>query len=198
MKVYPYRLISDRTHGLSSDARSNSLVVAFMALIQLLLGCNPIDAAALRAFPGAEGFGANALGGRGGRVIEVTNLNDSSSGSLRNCIIASGPRTCVFRTGGTITLNSQLLITNPNLTIAGQTAPGGGIALRSAPTYSKTLLMVAAPNVIIRHIRVRPGKPNAGLPVSSQQALQIGNDNSEVYNVILDHVSATWGIDGDM
>ncbi len=82
------------------------------------------------AFPGAEGFGAGSVGGRGGKVYEVTNTNDSGSGSLRSCIEASGPRICIFRTGGLITLNSPLTILNPYITIAGQTAPGGGITIK--------------------------------------------------------------------
>lgn len=155
-------------------------------------------ALALPAFPGAEGFGANAVGGRGGAIIEVTNLNDSGTGSLRACVEASMPRTCVFRTGGTIVVKSQLLVTKPYLTIAGQTAPGGGIALRSDPSYPKTLLMIAAHDVIVRHLRVRPGRVDPELVVSSQQGIQIGNGATEVYNVILDHVSVTWGIDGNV
>lgn len=152
------------------------------------------------AFPGAEGFGANSLGGRGGSVIEVTNLNDSGAGSLRAAIDASGARTVVFRIGGTIVLNSHLEIRNPFITIAGQTAPGGGIALRANPAWTgrTKLIEVSAHDVIIRYIRVRPGKLNSGIPVGSQQAIEIGDfsENVNIYNVILDHVSGSWGIDG--
>jgi len=82
------------------------------------------------AFIGAEGFGANSVGGRGGTVIEVTNLKDAGKGSLRKAIQANFPRTIVFRVGGTITLKSKLPIENPFCTIAGQTAPGDGILIR--------------------------------------------------------------------
>jgi hypothetical protein len=85
------------------------------------------------AFPGAEGYGAKSVGGKGGRVIEVTNLNDSGSGSLRACIEARGPRTCVFRVAGYIDLESEIIISHPYLTVAGQTAPGDGICLRMRP-----------------------------------------------------------------
>ena len=89
------------------------------------------------AFPGAEGFGAAAVGGRGGTVIEVTNLNDSGPGSFRAAVGASGPRTVVFRVGGTIELQSTILFTNPYITIAGQSAPGGGIAFKNSLYFNR-------------------------------------------------------------
>ena len=113
------------------------------------------DALPLPAFPGAEGYGALARGGRGGRVIEVTNLNDSGPGSLRAAVNASGPRIVVFRVGGTIELKSDIIIRGEDqayLTIAGQTAPGGGILLKK---YG--LLLINTHDIVVRHIRVRPG-----------------------------------------
>jgi pectate lyase len=128
--------------------------------------------------PGAEGYGAASVGGRGGRVTEVTNLNDSGTDSLRACAEASGPRTCVFRTGGTITLTNRLWIRNPFLTIAGQTAPGGGIQIRGdAITIANTH------DVIIRYIRHRRG------PGGDGKGIQVGAGS---YDVIIDHSSFGW------
>jgi len=118
---------------------------------QILLFDGEADSAVIPAFPGAEGFGAYTVGGRGGRVIEVTNLNDSGPGSFRAAVEAEGPRTVVFRLSGTIKLENPLIIKNPNITIAGQTAPGDGICVQG---YG---IDVYANNVVIRFLRNRPG-----------------------------------------
>jgi len=138
------------------------------------------------AFPGAEGFGANTVGGRGGTIIKVTNLNNSGSGSLREAINASGPRIVVFETGGIINLTSDLNITNPYLTIAGQTAPGDGICVKGGT------LVIAADNVIIRGLRIRPGDQTD----SDVDAIRIAANTSETTNnIIIDHCSLSWARD---
>jgi Big-like domain-containing protein len=153
------------------------------------------------AFPGAEGGGANSVGGRGGTVYEVTNLNNAGTGSLRVCIDASGPRTCVFRTGGTISLSSTLTITNPYITIAGQTAPGGGIQLAGpsgAQAAGYPSLMVKTHNVVVRYLRIRRGHNTGEVcnqnPWSCGMSLEVlantASDNA--YNIVFDHVSAQW------
>jgi pectate lyase len=150
----------------------------------------PFGATTLAAFPGAEGFGAGTVGGRGGKVYRVTNLSDSGSGSLRACAEAARPRICVFRTGGTIRLTSQLDIEDPYLTIAGQTAPGGGITLRLSPRYPKATVKIETHDVIIRGIRVRTGASRR----SSSQRRGVTIEGA-AYNVIIDHVSVSWATD---
>lgn len=147
----------------------------------------------LPAFPGAEGFGALATGGRGGRVLFVTNLNDSGAGSLREALQATGARTVVFRTGGTIELYSPLEIENPDVTIAGQTAPGDGITLKNHPSNDDVTLNIATSNVILRYLRVRTG-PSAQKS-SSLDSVRIADNDREVRNVIIDHCSFSWGVD---
>lgn len=142
-------------------------VAALAAVVLAALAPARAAPATLPAFPGAEGGGALAKGGRGGAVLEVTNLNDSGPGSLRACVAARGPRTCVFRVGGTILLRSSLVVLNPYLTVAGQTAPGGGIQLvgpfstgdPAAPdnTGNWSSLYVRTHDVVIRYLRIRHG-----------------------------------------
>jgi hypothetical protein len=87
--------------------------VAALCLCLAFSGEPATAAESVKAFPSAEGFGANAVGGRGGRVLEVTTLNDSGDGSLRSCMEAAGPRVCVFRVSGTITLKSAIKVHTP-------------------------------------------------------------------------------------
>ncbi len=139
----------------------------------------------LPAFPGAEGWGACSKGGRGGVVLKVTNLCDSGAGSFRDAVMNPEPRTIVFEVSGTILLTSDLTITHPFLTIAGQTAPGDGICLRGFP-----LNIANTHDIIIRSIRVRPGI-ESGLPGSEINALEIRNSE----NIIVDHCSFSWSAD---
>jgi hypothetical protein len=142
------------------------------------------------AFPGAEGSAAGSVGGRGGQVIEVTNLNDSGSGSLRACVQASGPRICVFRVSGLISNKSRLQVGNPYLTIAGQTAPGGGIVL-GGPNQSGEALFISTHDVIVRYVTYNGDNPNTPTgPDTGTVGFELTSGN--VYNVILDHVSARW------
>jgi len=140
------------------------------------------------AFPGAEGFGANSVGGRGGRVIEVTNLSDNGPGTLRAAIEAEGPRIVVFRVAGTIELKTSLEIIHPYITIAGQTAPGGGVTLKGYPSTENTPLIVNTHDVIIRYLRSRPG-PTTEKSSHGSAIVILG------YNVIIDHCSFSWAID---
>jgi pectate lyase len=144
------------------------------------------SAVALPAFPGAEGFGTQTPGGRGGRVIEVTTLEDDGPGSLREAVTAKGPRTIVFHVGGTIRLKSHLRVTEPFVTIAGQTAPGSGILLRDA------CLFIQTHDVVVRFIRSRVG---ASLVegFNTQNAVQVEGDDA--FNIVVDHCSFSWSID---
>ena len=153
---------------------------------------NPVAMAAdnIPAFPGAEGFGAYSVGGRGGAVIEVTNLDDSGPGSLRAAIDASGPRIVVFRVSGTIGLVPSLVIRNPYITIAGQTAPGGGITLRDLRAETDPLLAIQTHDVVVRYLTWRAGPPAAGDAVGI-----IADHAHDTYNIVVDHNSMSWGID---
>ena len=133
------------------------------------------------AFPGAEGAGRLAKGGRGGRVLRVTNLEDKGPGSLRAAVEAEGPRTIIFDVGGTIRLAKPLVIRNGRVTIAGQTAPGGGITLRDRA------IEIKADDVIVRYIRTRLGDESK----VESDAFTISSGR----RIIVDHVSASWSVD---
>ncbi|NCF91598.1 MAG: pectate lyase [Verrucomicrobiaceae bacterium] len=154
----------------------------------ILLSCQIIFAdTAQLAFPGAEGYGRFAKGGRGGDVYHVTQLGDQGEGSFRAGLENTDrPRTIVFDVSGTIQLEKPLVVKDiDGLTIAGQTAPGDGITLRD-----QTFQIKDSSNIIVRFIRVRLGDESK----TSADTINI----SRAEHVILDHVTATWGVDGTM
>ena len=165
--------------------------IALAVIVTMAIAHSSVQAASgVAAFPGAEGFGAGAVGGRGGKVYEVTNTNDSGAGSLRNCVQASGPRVCVFRTGGLIVLKTALSVRNPYITIAGQTAPGGGITLRTAS--GGDVFSTRTSQVVMRYLSVRPG------PGGSNHGDQIASNGGTLSNIVLDHMTYSWGVDSDV
>ena len=147
------------------------------------------NSGALPAFPGAQGGGAASVGGRGGAVFEVTNLNDGGTGSLRACIEASGPRICVFRVAGMITQKSDMTVNNPYLTVAGQTAPGQVII--GGPGNTGEALRISTHDTIVRYVTFSaddvntPSGPDTG-------TVGYSITNATAYNNILDHASMRW------
>ena len=140
-------------------------------------------AAKIPAFPGAEGGGAFTVGGRGGKVFVVKSLEDKGPGTLREAVEAKGPRTVVFGVAGIIVLETPLSINNPFITITGQSAPGDGVCVRGQTTEINTH------DVVIRHMRFRRGS------LKKRDDALGGNP---VGNVIVDHVSASWGLDENL
>jgi pectate lyase len=138
------------------------------------------------AFPGAEGFGARATGGRGGRVIKVTNLGTSGAGSLQAALDVNAPRIVVFAVSGVIP--GDVEVTHGNVTIAGQTAPGAGITIAGRLTGAYDY---AVQNIIVRHLRVRPPRCGTGCDAAQYDAIQFSRNNT----LILDHVSVAYGAD---
>ena len=150
------------------------LLMGMFAVVLSLAAAGSVAAADLPAFPGAEGYGAKTAGGRGGRVIAVTNLNASGPGSLQAACEAKGPRIVVFKVAGTI--DGDVRIKQDHITIAGQTAPGDGITIKGN-------LGIDANDVVIRYIRVR----------TDHEGDAVGGRYRK--NIILDHVSASWSSD---
>lgn len=141
--------------------------------------------AAIPAFPGAWGGGMYSFGGRGGRTIVVTSLEDSGPGTLRDALEQPGPRIVVFNVAGIIRLKDRLRIRAPYVTIAGNTAPGDGVCVAGNTVELETH------DVIIRHMRFRRGETDPGDRNDSIGGNPVGN-------VMIDHVSASWGLDENM
>jgi hypothetical protein len=137
------------------------------------------------AFPGAEGGGAFSFGGRGGKVFVVTSLEDRGPGTFREACEAGGARTVVFNVAGIIRLKTPLIIRAPYITIAGQTAPGDGVCIAGESVWINTH------DVVIRYMRFRRGETNVG-----RRDDAIGGN--PVGNIMIDHVSASWGLDENM
>ena len=143
------------------------------------------------AFPGADGFGAAASGGRAGAVYHVANLDNDGPGSLRYGIeTANSPLTIVFDISGNIELTNYLRIRTPNMTIAGQTAPGTGVCIQN---YG---MIVQADNVILRHLRIRPG--DKYLAPADQGGFTEDALSLSASMIIADHISASWGVDENL
>ena len=169
-----------------SRSQASRLVAVLAATVMALSVA--VRANALDAFPGAEGAGKNAIGGRGGDVYFVTNLNDSGAGSLRNGVdTASGPRTILFDVAGTIHLQSALKSKKSYITFAGQSAPAGGITIAD-----QEFGISECNNVILQYVRVRLGDdPTSRALNPAPDALNVGT----VHDVMIDHVTASWSID---
>ena len=147
---------------------------------------------ALPVFPGAEGFGTDTPAGRGGVVLRVTNLEADGAGSLRAALTAEGPRVVVFEVSGTISLTENLRIDSPFVTVAGQTAPSPGVTIAGAG------LEISTHDVLVQHLRVRPGDAVVGPDPEDRDAIAIVGDEDgsrEVYNVVIDHCSLSWATD---
>ena len=166
-----------------------SWLVAYVSLVLPIIGAiYPAHAAEPRAFPGAEGWGAATKGGRSGRIIKVTNLNPRGPGSLAEACATEGPRLVVFEVSGVI--RGDVRITHPYITIAGQTAPGAGITIEGVvSSYDH-----GAHDIIIRHLRVRPRR-GIGAGGDCIQLGGLGPRQTGTYNIILDHLSLSWGND---
>ena len=173
--MLPATLGSDENTPLAWHSARVALLAVFITF------SIPRTAVSIPAFPGAEGFGAESTGGRGGKVLFVTNLNDSGPGSLRAAVEADGPRTVIFRVSGTIALKSTLAVTKPYITIAGQTCPGGGICLKDRS------FAISADHVIVRYVRCRPGDNTK----AESDALSISSGK----NIMVDHCSTSWSVD---
>jgi len=171
--------------------RKMKKISIFIVALVMLLGCSNSKEKEkkeeLLAFPTAEGCGAKTKGGRGGVVYEVTNLNSSGKGSFREACEAKGSRVIIFKVGGTIDLKGKdIVINNDYITIAGQTATGDGVQIKNGS------LIIRANEVIVRYLRIRTGEASSD---ADAVTLSAPDRHHRKKNIILDHISAFWGID---
>jgi pectate lyase len=180
------------SEGLMDIVSSRQFFFRILLTILSISFCfTPLLGAALPAFPGAEGFGASTPGGRGGRVIKVTNLNTSGPGSLQAACSAQGPRIVVFDVSGVIP--GDVRIQHGQVTIAGQTAPGAGITIEGmllGPAYNQVQDTSYIEDVAVRFLRIRP-KPGTSVPGKDWDAIQLGR----IDKAVIDHVSCSWAND---
>jgi pectate lyase len=186
-----------RVHFIKRSERSNKMkryplltaVIATLVLLSTLIPSGYVSGQkAVKAFPGAMGFGTNTPGGRGGKVIYVTNLNDSGTGSLRAALVDRSPRVVLFKVAGTITLASDIVVKTPYLTIAGQTAPGQGVQIRGAQ------IKIATHDVIIRYLKMRTGDLKNNSNPADRDSIALNHDTN-AYNIVIDHSTLIWGPD---
>ena len=166
-----------------SATRFRSWCAAIVTVTMLSLQ-SAVEGREVSAFPGAQGRGATTAGGRNGKVLFVTSLADSGPGTLRAALLTKGPRTILFRVSGIIRLEKSVWMGGPDLsyaTVAGQSAPGGGIAI----TGSDFIINNGVHDVVFRHIRFRAC--NEGPTVHNQSK-----------NIVFDHCSFSWASDENL
>ena len=162
-----------------------------VGLLALVAATTAACAADALAFPGALGWAAHTPGGRGGKIVRVTTLAASGAGSFAEAANQRGPRVIVFEMGGVIDLEKQSIrIKEPFVTIAGQTAPSPGV------TFIRGGLLIDTHDVVIQHIRVRPGE--AGQPKKSGWEIDGLSTLQGARNIIVDHCSFTWAVDENL
>ncbi len=171
------------------------LVISISTTLNLAKAAN----SELAVFPGAEGYGTKTVAGSGRNlatpstnIIHVTNISDAGAGSLRACLEAASARTCVFEISGRIHLKKPIVIKNPYLTIAGQTAPAPGILISGAG------IQISAHDVLMQHLQIRVGDDRGGYNPEYRDGVTIAALKEAVYNVVVDRVSISWAIDENL
>ena len=184
-----------RPAGLDRRASDRVILAAWLLFVLALAGVPLAESHAADtgplAFPGAQGWAAHTPGGRGGRILRVTTLAPEGPGSFTEAVNTPGPRIVVFEVGGVIDLGrKEVRITEPFLTIAGQTAPQPGI------TFIRGGFIIATHDVVVRHIRLRPG--STGLPKRAGRDFDAITTVRGARDVIVDHCSLTWATDENL